>query len=63
MNEIVGECVVKYEASSSTAPKYYEPLKTKRHNIGTEKEPKMAIIGDYRDQETVTQVVDLLKGY
>jgi hypothetical protein len=28
-----------------------------------EETPKMAIIGDYWDQEIVTQVVDLLKEY
>jgi hypothetical protein len=38
-------------------------LKTKKHNIGTKEAPKMAIIGDYWDQEIVTQVVDLLKEY
>ncbi|KAH9313820.1 hypothetical protein KI387_022447, partial [Taxus chinensis] len=26
---------------------YHEPLKTKKINIGSEKEPKEAIIGDY----------------
>jgi hypothetical protein len=40
-----------------------DSLKTKKHNIGTEEAPKMAIIGDYWDQEMVTQVVDLLKEY
>jgi hypothetical protein len=35
----------------------------KKHNIGTEEAPKMVVIGDYWDQEIVTQVVDLLKEY
>ena len=42
---------------------YNGPIKTKRHNIGTEEAPKMAIIDDYWDKEIVTQVVNLLKEY
>jgi hypothetical protein len=44
-------------------PDYNGLIKTKKHNIGTEEAPKMAIIGDYWDKETITQVVDLLKEY
>jgi hypothetical protein len=44
-------------------PDYTQPLKMKKHNIGTEEAPKMVIIGDYWDQETMMQVVDLLKEY
>jgi hypothetical protein len=42
---------------------YYGLIKMKKHNIGIEEAPKMTIIGDYWDKETVTQVVDLLKEY
>jgi hypothetical protein len=42
---------------------YNGPIKTKKHDIGTEEESKMVIIGDYWDIETFTQVVDLLKEY
>jgi hypothetical protein len=35
---------------------YGHPIKTKKHNIGTEEAPKMAIIGDYWDKETVTKL-------
>jgi hypothetical protein len=47
----------------TTTPDYTGPIKTKKHNIGIEEAPKMAIIGDYWDKETITQVVDLLKEY
>lgn len=38
INEIEGERVVQEEASSSAASKYTRPLKTKKHNIGIEKD-------------------------
>jgi hypothetical protein len=38
-------------------------IKNKKHNIGNEEAPKMAIIGDYWDKEMVTQVFNLLKEY
>jgi len=38
-------------------------IKSNKYNIGTEKAPKMAIIGDYWDKEIITQVVNLLKEY
>jgi hypothetical protein len=44
-------------------PDYDHLIKTKKHNIGIEEAPKMAIIGYYWDKEIVTQVVDLLKEY
>jgi hypothetical protein len=34
-------------------PNYNDPINTKKNNIGTEEAPKMAIIGDYWDKETV----------
>jgi hypothetical protein len=42
---------------------YTRPPKTKKDNIGTKESYKMAIISDYWDQKTMTQVVDLLKEY
>jgi len=47
----------------TTAPDYNGLIKTKKHNIDTEEETKMAIIRDYWYKEMVTQVVDLLKEY
>lgn len=58
-----GECAVNNEASTSTASEFLEPLKTYKKNISTEAEPKMVVIGEYWEQEKVTQVVDLLKEY
>ena len=37
------------------------PLQTKKNNIGTKENPKMVVLGNYRDLETVTRVVDFLK--
>jgi len=45
------------------SPNYSGLIKTKKHNIIIEEAPKMAIIGDYWDKETITQVVELLKEY
>jgi hypothetical protein len=47
INETNDERVVQGKASSSIAPYYGLPLKTKKHNIGTKEAPKMVIIGDY----------------
>lgn len=41
----------------------FEPLKTKKVNIGTEAEVKFARIGDYWDDATVDKVVELLREY
>jgi len=38
-------------------------ITTKKHNIGTEEAPKMTIIGNYWDKETIIKVVDFLKEY
>jgi hypothetical protein len=55
--------VVQRRASDKTTLDYGFLINTKRHKIGTEEALRMAIIRDYWDQETVTQVVDLLKEY
>jgi len=39
------------------------PLKTKQVNIGTEEEPKYAMLGDYWDDATLGKVVELLREY
>lgn len=48
---------------SSSMLDYNKLVKTKNHHIGTEENPKMAIIGDYWDEDTMTQVVGILKWY
>jgi hypothetical protein len=45
------------------ASNYNGSIKTKKHNIGIEEVPKIAIIGDYWDKEMIMQFVDLLKEY
>ena len=37
-----------------------QPLKLRKVNIGTEENPKFANIGDYWDNETMAQIIDLL---
>jgi len=38
-------------------------IKTIKRNIGTEDQPKFASIGDYWDEETVSQIANLLHEY
>jgi len=38
-------------------------IKTKQVNIGTEAEPKYAMLGDYWDDATVDKVIELLREY
>jgi hypothetical protein len=42
---------------------YTQPIKTKKVNIGTTKNPKFAQIGDYWNDETIEKVADLLREY
>jgi len=49
------------KAPISMVPKYTRLLRINKHNIGIEEAPKMVIIGDYWDQETIMQVVELIK--
>lgn len=39
------------------------PVKTKQVNIGTEVEPKFAMLGDYWHDTTVDKVIELLYEY
>jgi len=63
IKETKGECAVEGKASEMIASDYGRSIKTKKHSIGIEEAPKMVVIGNYWDKETVTQVVDLLKEY
>lgn len=47
--EIEGHCIVQDKGDTSSLVYYNEPLKTMRVNIGTEDEPKLAIVGDCWD--------------
>ena len=40
-----------------------KPLKTKKVNVGSKKEPKFATIGDYWDEDTFAKVTELLHEY
>lgn len=44
-------------------PDITKPLKTRKVNIGSEVEPKYAIIGDYWDEDTVSKIKKLLHEY
>ena len=44
-------------------PQITEKLKIKKVNIGTEETPKIASIGNYWDDKTIGQIVDLLQDY
>ena len=42
---------------------YSKPLKTAKVNIGTKENPKLAIIGDYWEEEIVSKILDLIREY
>ena len=42
-------------------PEITEKVKTKKINIGTEEDPKLASIGDYWDEEIMGHLTDLLQ--
>ena len=42
---------------------YSKPLKTSKINIGTSEVPKFSFIGDYWDEETICNIIDLLHEY
>lgn len=44
-------------------PEVAEKFKTKKINIGTKEDPKLASIRDYWDDETVGHIIDLLQEY
>jgi hypothetical protein len=54
VKESEGERGLNGKTVEMVALDYNGPIKTKKHNIGTEEAPKMAIIEDYWDKETVT---------
>jgi hypothetical protein len=39
------------------------PIKIKKVNIGTAEQPKMVIIGDYWDEQTLESITELLREY
>jgi len=54
IKETKGEHVVEGKVVETVALEYGHLIKIKKHNIHTGEAPKMAIIGDYWDKETVT---------
>lgn len=59
IDETEGEQEVRGKEYGSSQPylNLREPMKTNKWNIGSDENPMMAIIGDYWDEEAVTQVV------
>ncbi|KAH9323973.1 hypothetical protein KI387_043914 [Taxus chinensis] len=55
----VGVCEV-VDSVDAYARMYHEPLKTKKVNIGSEEDPKEAIVGDYWLEKEVSNIIDLL---
>jgi hypothetical protein len=50
----MGAHAVKDEPSKNVVPQFLELLTKNKYNRGIEFEPKMAIIGDYWDQKSIT---------
>jgi hypothetical protein len=40
-----------------------KPIKIKKVNIGTEKAPKLANVGDYWDDSTISKIIEILHEY
>jgi CTP:phosphocholine cytidylyltransferase-like protein len=61
--ESTGTREVKDTISGDTNTLYTQPLKLKKVNIGSEENPKMASIGDYWDEKTMTKIHTLFWEY
>ena len=48
------------EGSGVSSEKFLNPLKIKKVNISSPKNPKFANIGDYWDDETIGKIIELL---
>ena len=59
--ESVGMCIVEVFCISSD--QFQIPLKVNKVNIGSPDNPKFANIGDYWDEETVGNIIDLLHDF
>ena len=51
------------EGSGISSDQFLKSLKIKKVNIRSPKNPKLANIGDYWDEETVAKIMDLLHEY
>jgi CTP:phosphocholine cytidylyltransferase-like protein len=61
--ESKGSRVVKNTFPAESSSSYTEPLKLHKVNIGSEDHPKIASIGDYWDEQTMTEIQALLHEY
>jgi hypothetical protein len=57
ITEVEGEREV--EGPNIDSKYYVAPLNIKKVNIGTTKNPKMASIGDYWDNQTIERIIEL----
>ena len=53
----------KVEVVGMSSDQFLSPLKIKKSNIGSAKNPKFANIGYYWDDETMGKIVDLLNKF
>jgi hypothetical protein len=61
--ESEGTREVKYTISDDVSSSYTKPLKLWKFNIETYEHPKLASIGDYWDEKTMTEIQALLREY
>jgi hypothetical protein len=61
--ESEGSREVKDTISNDVSSSYTKPLKLWKVNIGTDEHPKLASIGDYWDEQTMTEIQALLWEY
>jgi hypothetical protein len=51
------------ESPSFESEAFSAPIQVKKFNIGTKENPRMAIIGDYWDEQTLERITKLLCEY
>ena len=61
INILESEGTHEVEGSGIPSVQFLKPLKIKKVNIGSPKNPKFANIGDYWDEEIVVKIIDLLQ--
>jgi hypothetical protein len=63
IKEIEGNKEIQNIIPSQTDGSYNYPLNLRKVNIGTKKKPKITMVGDYWDEQTIQEIQSLLREY
>jgi hypothetical protein len=63
IKETEGNREIQNTMPNQTDSSYNHPLKLQRLNIGTKEQPKIALVGDYWDEQTSQEIQSLLREY